>query len=175
MSELNVSGVSPGLPDRTQPDSCLGMEQVIVSAIENDKDNSSSISDIAACWSDVCNKFFINEAVTDQLQVCKVNFLYTVEHNFASAKTMFLHKMHQRDLILMETGVEWKSEDKLQDFHLINNAMFMMQIDWKFSKFPRIVPADCQVLSEEDRSILNKELASKKDEMEFLHQLGILV
>ena len=51
----------------------------------------------------------------------------------------------------------------------------MMQIDWKFSKFPRIVPVDCQVLSEEDRSILNKELASKKDGMEFLHQLGILV
>ena len=75
----------------------------------------------------------------------------------------------------MDTDVEWKSEDKLQDCHLINNAMLMMQIDWKFSKFPRIVPVDCQVLSEEDRSILNKELASKKDGMEFLHQLGILV
>ena len=32
-----------------------------------------------------------------------------------------------------------------------------------------------ELLSEEDRSILNKELASKTDGMEFFHQLGILV
>jgi len=102
-------------------------------------------------------------------------FLYTVEHGVASVKNKFLHKMGQRDLNLMDTGVEWKSEDKLQGCHLINNAMLMMQIDWKFSKFPRIVSVDCQVLSEEDRSIHNNELASKKDGMEFLHQLGILV
>ena len=55
------------------------------------------------------------------------------------------------------------------------HAVFMMKIDWKFPKFPRKVPVDCELLSEEDRSILNKELASKTDGMEFFHQLGILV
>ena len=83
----------------------MGMDQVIVSAIENEKDNVSSISDIAACWADIWIKFFIDEAVTKYLQVFKTNFLYTGEHSVASAKTKFLRKMHQRDLILMDTGM----------------------------------------------------------------------
>jgi hypothetical protein len=53
--------------------------------------------------------------------------------------------------------------------------MFMIKIDWKFLDFPRKVPVDCELLSKEDRSILNKEFASKTDGMEFFHQLGILV
>ena len=175
LTESNILGVVPCLPDRMKLDSCLGMDQLIVSAIENERCNESYIEDIVACWAGICNTYFIDEGVDEHLRLFETNFLYTVEHGVASAKNKFLHKMRQRDLILMDTGVEWKSEDKLQDCHLIGNAMLMMQIDWKFSKFPRIVPDDCQVLSVEDRSILNKELASKKDGMEFLHQLGILV
>ena len=49
LSESNVSGVNPCLPDRTQLGSCLGMDQVIVSAIENEKNNVSFIGDIASC------------------------------------------------------------------------------------------------------------------------------
>ena len=64
LSESNVSGVNPRLPYRTQLDSCLGIDQVIVSTIENEKNNIYSIGDIAAFWTDTCNKFFIDEAVT---------------------------------------------------------------------------------------------------------------
>ena len=35
----------------------------------------------------------------------------------------------------MDTGDEWKSEEKLQDGHLLNNAMYTMKIDWKDSIF----------------------------------------
>ena len=56
---------------------CLGMDQVIVSAIENEKDNISSICDIAACWADICNKFFINADVTKHLQVFEANLFCT--------------------------------------------------------------------------------------------------
>jgi hypothetical protein len=37
LSGLNALGVNPCLPDRMKFDSCLGMGQVIVSAIENEK------------------------------------------------------------------------------------------------------------------------------------------
>ena len=174
MSELNVSGVNPCLPDRTQLDSCLGMDKVIVSTIENEKNNVSSIGDIAACWADICNKFFIDEAVTEHLLIFEANFLHTVEHSVASAKSKFLHKMRQRDLILMDTGDEWKSEEKLQDSHCINNSMFIMKIDWKDTSFPHEI-LDNGPLSEDDRLSLNKELAAKMDGVEFLHQTGILL
>ena len=90
------------------------MDQVIVSAIENEKDNVSSISDIAACWADICNKFFIDEAVTEHLLIFEANFIHTMKHSVVSEKLKFLHKMRQRDLILIDTGDEWKSEETLQ-------------------------------------------------------------
>ena len=37
LSELNILGVNPCLPDRMKFNLCLGMDQVIVSAIENEK------------------------------------------------------------------------------------------------------------------------------------------
>ena len=73
----------------------------------------------------------------------------------------------------MDTGDEWKSAEKLQDSHLINNAMFIMKIDWKDTFFPCDIPGDIP-LSENDRVALNKELAAKMDGVEFLHQTGIL-
>ena len=42
LSESNVSGVIPCSPDRTQMDSYLGIDQLIVSVIQNEKDNVSS-------------------------------------------------------------------------------------------------------------------------------------
>jgi hypothetical protein len=82
--------------------------------------------------------------------------------------------MRQRDLFLMDTGEEWKSVGKLQDCQLINNAVFMMKIYCKFPEFPRKVPADSQLLSKEDRSILSKGLASKMDGIDFFINLGSL-
>jgi hypothetical protein len=149
----------------------LGIDQVIVSPIENEKKNVSSIGDIAACWTDICRKVFIDEAVTEHLQIFEANFLHTVEHSVASAKSKFLHKMHQRDLIPMDTGDEWKFEEKLQDSHLINNAMFIMKIGWKDTSFPCVI-LDDSLLSENDRSAINKELDA--DRTQFLHQTGIL-
>ena len=105
------------------------MEEVIFSAIENEKTNESSIDDIVSCWADMCNKYFFDEGATDHLQAFEANFLYTVENGVALAKTKFLHKLCQRDLILMDTGDEWMSEHKLNDCHLINNAIYMMKID----------------------------------------------
>ena len=52
LSELNILGVNPCLPDRMKFDSCLGMDHVIVSAVENENANESSIDDIVACWAD---------------------------------------------------------------------------------------------------------------------------
>ncbi len=112
---------------------------------------------------DICNKFFIDEAVTEHLLIFEANFLHTVEHSVASAKLKFLHKMHQRDLILMDTGDEWKSEEKLHNSHLINNAMFIMKLDWKDNSFPCDIPDDSP-LSEDDRLALNKEIAEKLTE-----------
>jgi len=44
--------------------------------------------------------------VTEHIHEFKLNFLHTVVHGLASAKTKFLHRMRQRDLILMDTGKE---------------------------------------------------------------------
>lgn len=68
------------LPHRTHLYSCLGMDKVIVSTTEDEKNNVPSVSDIAECWADIYNKVFIDEAVTKHLQVFKPNFLRTVEH-----------------------------------------------------------------------------------------------
>ncbi len=43
LSELNILGVNHCLPDRTKFDSCLGMDQMIVSAIEYEKTNESFV------------------------------------------------------------------------------------------------------------------------------------
>jgi hypothetical protein len=112
------------------------MDQLIVSAIENERCNESFIDEIVACWAGICNTYFIDEGVDEHLRLFETSFLYTVEHGVASAKNKFLHKMRQRDLILMDTGAEWKSEDKLQDCHLVNNATFMMQLTGSFPIFP---------------------------------------
>jgi hypothetical protein len=136
LSELNILGVNPCLPDRIKLNTCLGMDQVIVSAIENEKTNESTIHDIVACWGNMCNKYFFNKGATDHLQAFEANFLYTVDHGVASAKMKFLHKLQKRDLILMDTGDEWMSEDKLQDCYLIKNATFIIKIDWKDVSFP---------------------------------------
>ena len=53
LHDLNLSGVQPCVPDRTQLDSCFGMDQLIVSAIENEKSNVSSVGEIVTCWADV--------------------------------------------------------------------------------------------------------------------------
>ena len=174
LSELNILGVNPCLPDRTKFDSCLGMDQVIVSAIENENANESSIDDIVACWADMCNKYFFDEGSTNHLQAFEANFLYTVENGVASAKTKFLHKLRERDLILMDTGDEWMSEHKLHDCHLINNARYMMKIDWKYVSFPMGIPDDFQ-LCDSDRLVLNKVVAEETDGIKFFHQTGLLV
>ncbi len=49
---------------------------------------------------------------------------------------IFLHKIHQEDLILMDTGDELKSEENLQDSHLINNGVIIIKIDWRDTSFP---------------------------------------
>ncbi len=64
--------------------------------------------------------------------------------------------------------------EKLQDSHLINNAVVIIKIDWKDTRFSCEIQ-DKSPLSEDDRSALNKELAAQTDGMEFLHQNGILV
>ena len=174
LHDSNLSGVQPCVPDRTQLDSCFGMDQLIVSAIENEQSNVSSVGEMAACWADLCNKFFIDESVAAVLQKLEANFLYTVEHGVASAKARFLHKLRQRDLILLDAGDEWKSEECLQECHLINHAKSIMKIDWKGGRFPHFIPDDSP-LSENDRAALNNALASKTDGIEFLHQTGILV
>ena len=74
----------------------------------------------------------------------------------------------------MDTGDEWKYEEKLQDSHLINNAVVIMKLDWKGTSFPGEIP-DNSPLSKDDRLALNKKLAAQTDGMEFLHQNGILV
>ena len=61
LTQLNISGVI--LPDRSKLDSCLGMDQVIISPIENERCNKSYIDDIVACWANICNKFFIDEGI----------------------------------------------------------------------------------------------------------------
>ena len=175
LSELNISGVNPCLPDRTKLDTCLGMDQVIFSAIENEKTNESTIRDIVACWSNMCNKYFFNEGATNHLQAFEDNFLYTVDHGVASAKMKFLHKLRQRDLILMDAGDEWMSEDKLQDCYLIKNAKLIMKIDWKDVSFPVEIPDDFQLLCDSDRLALNKVLAENTDGINFFHQTGLLV
>ena len=42
-------------------------------------------------------------------------------------------------------GDEWMSEDMLHDCHLINNAKYMMKIDWKDVSFPMGIPDDFQL------------------------------
>lgn len=141
------------------------MNQVIIYAIENEKNNSSLIGDIPACWVDTYNIFFINEAVTMHLQEFEANFLYTVEHNVTSAKKFF-NKMCQR----YNPSGYWlgmKVKRKAARLSFINNAMFIMKTDWKDTIFPCEIP-DVSPLSDDDRSALNKELASKMDRMEFL-------
>ena len=129
------------------------MDEVIVSTIENEKlINQWSVDDIAACCVDVCEKIL-------HIHEFELNFLHTVAHGLASAKTKFLHRMHQRDLILMDTGKEWKCEEKLQETHLINNAKQMMKIYWKHESFPHAIPDDSQ-LSQSDRVVLNEALAA---------------
>ena len=81
--------------------------------------------------------------------------------------------MCQRDSSLMDIGDEWKSEETLQDNHLIKNAVVIMKFDWKDTSFPREI-SDDSPLSEDDRLTLDKELAAKMDGVEFLHQTGIL-
>lgn len=88
------------------------MDQEIVSDIENEKNNVSLAGDISTCCVDICSKFFINDAVTKHLAFSGIQ-CYTVEHSAASAKTKFLHKMCQKDFILVNTGNEWNSEEKL--------------------------------------------------------------
>ena len=70
----------------------------------------------------MCNKYFFEKGATDHLLVFEANFLYIVENGIASAKTKFLHKLHQRDLVLMDMGDEWMSEDKLHNCHLIKKC-----------------------------------------------------
>lgn len=77
--------MNPCLPDRSQLNKWLGMDQVIDSAIENEKNTVSLICDIAGCWADICTRTFINDAVIKHL-VFKAKFLHTVEHGAASAK-----------------------------------------------------------------------------------------
>jgi hypothetical protein len=108
----------------------------------------------------MCNKYFFNEGATNHLQEFEAKFLYIVEYGVASAKTKFLHKLCQRDLILMDTGDEWMFEHKLHDCHLINTAKYMMKIDCKDVSFPMEIPDDCQ-LCDSDRLILNKVLAER--------------
>jgi hypothetical protein len=79
LSELNILGVNPCLPDRMKFNLCLGMDQVIVSAIENEKNNESYIDDIVSCWADMCNKYFFNQGATNHLEAFEANFLYTVK------------------------------------------------------------------------------------------------
>jgi hypothetical protein len=169
LSELNILGVNCCLPDRIKFDSCLGMDKMIVSAIENEKSNESFIDDIIASWMDMFNKYFFNADATDHLHAFEANFLYTAEYGVASVKTKLLHKLHQRDFILMDTGDEWMSEDMLHDCHLINNAKYMMKIDWKDVSFPMEIPDDFQ-LCDSDRFILNKVLAEETDGIKFFHQ-----
>jgi hypothetical protein len=104
LTQSNILGVVPCLPDKSKLDSCLGMDQVIVSAIENERCNESYIDDIEACWADICNNFFVNEGINEHLRLFEANFLYTVGHGLASTKMKFLHKMRQRDLFLTDTG-----------------------------------------------------------------------
>jgi hypothetical protein len=63
------------------------MDQVIVSAIENEKTNESSIDDIVACCADMCDKYFFNKGATNHLQESEGNFLYTIEYGVASASS----------------------------------------------------------------------------------------
>ena len=123
---------------------------------------------------DLFNKYFFDAGATDNLQAFEANFLYTVEYGVASVKTKFLHKLHQRDLILLDTGDEWMSEDMLHDCHLINNAKCMMKIDWKDVSFPMEIPDDFQ-LCDSGRLILNKVLAEEPDGIKFFHQTGLLL
>ena len=66
------------------------------------------------------------------------------------------------------------SEDKLHDCHIINNAKYMMKIDWKDVSFPMEIRDDFQ-LSDSDRLILNKVFAEDTGGIKFLHQTGRLV
>ena len=81
------------------------MDQVIVSTIGNEKNRMCSISDMIACWTEICNNFFIDEFVSEQLKIFDDNFLCTVPHGLASVSTEFFHKMYPRDLYLMDAGV----------------------------------------------------------------------
>ena len=58
-------------------------------------------------------KIISNEALTEHLLIFEENILHTMEHGVESAKSKFLHKMRQRDLILMNSEDEWKSDEKL--------------------------------------------------------------
>ena len=73
----------------------------------------------------------------------------------------------------MDTGDEWKSVEKLQDNHLINNAVVIMTSDWNNTSFPHEIPKGSP-WSEDDRLALNKDIAAQMDKMQFLHQLGFL-
>jgi hypothetical protein len=58
------------------------------------------------------------------------------------------------------------SEHKVHDYHLINNAMYMMKIDWKDVNFPMEILDDFQLCGS-DRLVLNKVIAEQMESNSF--------
>jgi hypothetical protein len=74
LTESNILGVVPCLPDRMKLDSCLGMNQLIFSVIENERCKESYIDDIVTCWAGICNTYFIDEGVDNTFACLKQTF-----------------------------------------------------------------------------------------------------
>ena len=140
-------GITSCQPDNSQHDSCLGDDQLILSAICNERGRKQegATNQVSMMWSDIVESLFRDASeIHDQLQY---TFESIITGNVSAADVLF--EKDDKSLYFKEHNDSlWKSNQTVLQKTLLKHTEEIMSVDWLDAGFPKHISDDCAIIPE---------------------------
>ena len=134
-------------PDNSQHDSCLGDDQLILSAMCNERGRKQegATNQVSMMWSDIVEYLFRDASeIHDQTQ-CTFENIITGNANPADV----LFEKDDKSLYFKEHNDSlWKSNQTVLQKTLLKHTEEIMSVDWLDAGFPKHISDDCAIIPE---------------------------
>ena len=171
-------------PDTRFFNSCLGSDQLLLSAIKNETECGDA-NKIATTWCEVCNSITLSKEVGhaySDLENRWDNVMRDQDHG--SVKQHFPNKRIQDHFNLIGSNVSGRklevSEHEVQveskvfelEEELVKNVKHMVVVDWRHSVMRGLIPSKNNSVTQKDYELIKNCLESDTGNIQYFHQLG---
>ena len=166
------ANIKPCQPDRTKIDSCIGNDQVMLSALLHEKDLAGKVHHHkrAQLWGDMIESLFV-VGHHEEHDLLQVNYKKVLA---GEDITKIMTQTSDGSITIEERDGSYDSPENHLEQKLLLHIEKIIKIDWLDTSFPTKVPTDYSRIQGKDRKLMNDILSDEENSMNYFQQTGLL-